>query len=107
MFNKYKTAKTYGQVKIGLPEHFITLLDLWCEINDTDYLIPTNKGTRTIESSITKMLNKTFDKNISANMLRHSHLTHTYSGIPGLQEMKKRALAMGHSVDQAIQYIKK
>ena len=40
-------------------------------------------------------------------MLRHSYLTHTYANIPGLKEMKKRALAMGHNLQTALEYIKK
>jgi len=107
VFNRYKTASTYGQVHISIPEYLTTLLNIWIEINDSDFMIPTNKGTRTIESSITKMFNKIFNKNISANMLRHSYLTHIYGSIPGINEMEERAKAMGHSVSQALEYVKK
>jgi integrase len=59
-------------------------------------------------SQITTMLNASFKpKKVSVNMLRHAFLTHYYNGkMPSLEDMTETAKEMGHSVEQALKYIK-
>jgi hypothetical protein len=40
-------------------------------------------------------------------MFRPSFLSHMYKDLPDLKDIKERADAMGHSVDQALEYVKK
>lgn len=39
--------------------------------------------------------------------MRHIFLTEKYGDIPAIKEMEKTAHDMGHSVSQAMQYVKK
>jgi hypothetical protein len=51
------------------------------------------------------MLNKVFGKKVGSSMLRHIYLSGKYGN--ELEEMKKDAEAMGHSVSQQKEYILK
>jgi len=54
------------------------------------------------------LLNTIFDgKHISCDMLRHIYLTNLYKDVPALTQMEKTAEDMGHSVGQAMLYIKR
>ena len=55
-------------------------------------------------NSITRILNKTFGKAIGSSMLRHIFLTGKFG--PVLEEQKKIAGNMAHSVEQQKDYIK-
>jgi integrase len=109
IFNTYKTAKTYGMNKVPINYKLYSIIKKWTEINQSDYLITAaNNDTKGISvSQLTAMLNNFFDKKISVNMLRHSFLTHMYKDLPDLKDMKDTAGAMGHSLTQALDYIKK
>ena len=85
-----------------------TLFKKWSKINETDYLIVSSHGKSIGSSQVTKMLNAIFEKNVSANMIRHSFLTKFYSGVmPDLNSMENLAKAMGHSLNVALTYIKR
>ncbi len=55
-------------------------------------------------NSITYILNKVFGKNIGSSMLRHLYTSHKYGDL--LEEQKKDAQAMSHSLTQQKDYIK-
>jgi L-rhamnose isomerase len=56
---------------------------------------------------VTRILNKVFGKNISTSMLRHIYITNRYKDIPSLRKMEQLSQDMGHSVSQAMEYIKR
>jgi integrase len=109
IFNNYKTAKTYGKNEVPIDYKLYSIMKKWIDINPSEWLITgNNNNMKAITvSQLTNMLNNFFDKKISVNMLRHSFLTHMYKDIPELKNMNKVADAMGHSVDQALEYVKK
>jgi hypothetical protein len=115
IFNKYKTAKKYGQQIVELAE----VPKLWEAI--TMYLkhSPLHKGKMakntefrflTYEdgsplsavNSITRVLNKTLGKKVGSSMLRHIFLSNKYD----IKDMKDTAEEMGHSVNEALKYAK-
>jgi hypothetical protein len=100
-FNVYKTAKTYGLQVIDVPKELNVILKKWIKINTNDYI---NKLT---SPQVTRILNKVFDKNVSSSMLRHIYLTNKYKDIPALSKMEEVAADIGHSVKQAMEYIKR
>ena len=109
IFNTYKTAKTYGKNEVPIDYKLYSIVKKWIALNPSDYLITgNNNNMKPITApQLTNMLNNFFDKKISVNMLRHSFLTHLYKDIPNLKGMKETADAMGHSVGQALEYVKK
>lgn len=104
IFHKYKTAKTYGQQIVELPESLSTLLTYYIKRHPlakemkTDYpLLVAATGTPlTAVNAITRILNRIFGKKVGSSMLRHIFVTEKYGGTK--VEMEKDATAMAHSV---------
>lgn len=109
IFNNYKTARTYGTNEVKIPNKLYSIMNKWIKLNPSDYLLTgaTDKYKPITGPQLTTMLNTFFDKRVSVNLLRHSFLTHMYKDLPDLKEMKERAEEMGHSLDQALEYVKK
>ena len=106
-FNRYKTAEKYGLQVIDIPKELQSLLRKWIKMNDTDYLLFSSNKHPLSSPQINRILNKVFGKNISCDMLRHMYLTEKYKDVPALSDMEKTAQEMGHSVQMAMQYVKK
>ena len=108
VFNKYKTAKDYGEqvidVKSKAPE-FNNILSKWVKCNPTDYLLFSSNQQKLTSPQITRMLNKLFGKNTSVDLLRHIYLTNKYGKLQ--EEMEADSKDMGHSLAQQALYIKK
>lgn len=106
-FNKYKTAKFYKTQVIDLPRDLKNILKKWYDFNKNDYLLIDTNGNKLNQVKLNQRLNKIFDMKISVNALRHSYLTNKYGNIPALKDMLETADNMGHSLDQALEYVKK
>ena len=112
IFHKYKTFSSYGKQQFTINSDLQNLIAKWKKINTHDYLILNSKFKQCDGPQITRILNNIFDdkdkdKRVSANMIRHSYLTHFYSGqMPPLTEMEELAQKMGHSINTALTYIK-
>jgi len=108
-FNRYKTDKTYGLETIDIPLPLQNLLKKYISYLPTTqkYLFVNRVGEKINSVRVTQALNKIFDgKRISVNMLRHSFISHKYKDIPKLKDMIQTAHEMGHSLNQALEYIK-
>ncbi len=108
VFNIYKTAKKYKTQQVEIPKKLKTIIDRWTVINPSDYLLlNTRQSDKINPTQLSNMLYTFFNKPISTSMLRHIYLTDKYKDVPALKEMEKRASDMGHSVDLALEYVKK
>lgn len=107
VFNKYKTAKQYGEQKINIPSKLAKHLRRWIRHSTQDYLLTTYTNFRISVSRLTHIINKIFGKHISTSMLRHIYLTNVYKDVPSIKEMNQMAKAMGHTTTMALQYVKK
>lgn len=116
-FNRYKTAKKYGQVKIDITDNEDLRYALRCYLRHHPHnkgrkgknfitpLLVNNDGTPlTSVNAITRILNKIFKKRVGSSMLRHIYLTSKYGD--ELKEMKEDSEAMGHSIAQQREYVK-
>jgi site-specific recombinase XerD len=106
-FNKYKTAKTYGQQTLDVPKELNTLLKKWVKLNSNDYMLYSTNDNKLSSPQINRILNEAFGKAISTNMLRHIYLTDRYKDIPAIAKMENLAEQMGHSVGTAMEYVKR
>ena len=106
-FNQYKTKEVYGTQSIDIPKDLITLIKKWIKINPTNYLLFSSNKNPLSSSQITRMLNKILGKKCSTDLLRHIYLTDKYSNLPSLMDMEKTAKDMSHSLNTALQYIKR
>ena len=107
VFNKFKTAKTYGQQKIDIPENLMATILCFLKqhpvgkskkATDFRFLVYSDGSPLTAVNAITRILNKCFGKKIGSSMLRHIYITHKYGDVKG--EMEKDAEEMGHSVSE-------
>lgn len=118
IFNKYKTSKTNGELIENIPEKLNNVLKIYYKfhpllkgkkINKTtniDFLVYSDGKNLSSVNSITRILNKVFNKKIGSSMLRHIYLTSKFGDT--VKEMKETAEVMGHSVTMAMDnYIKK
>ena len=106
-FNKYKTVKTYGLQVLEVPKELNNILKKWIKTNTNDYMIYSSNGHKISCPQITRILNKVFEKKISTSMLRHIYFTNIYKDVPRLSKMENLADEMGHSVNTAMEYIKR
>ncbi len=107
-FNQYKTFKVYGQQIFESPVVLSNIFRKWSKVNPSSYLIWNKSGKSTTSQQLNGMLNEIFGKDVSVNIIRHSYLTNFYGGMmPSMIEMEDMAKKMGHSVKQAMLYIKR
>ena len=107
IFNRYKTAKTYGKQEIVIPKPLQTILKKWIAVNPTDWLLFDSNNNPLTNVKMTQRLNKIFGKKASVNALRHTYLTDKYA--PVMEAQKKMAVdmaEMGSSLAQDKTYIK-
>lgn len=106
VINNYKTSQVYGTHEIEVPRKLRTILKKWLQINPTDYILFNSQHNALTPSEIAHRLNSIFNKQISTSMLRHIYLTSYYAERKSLQDMSNTANAMGHSIPQALAYVK-
>ena len=108
-FNQYKTAKFYHKQDVEVPVTLKTVLNKWTKLINNDYLLFDSNNNPLTPVKLNQRLNKIFDGKISVNALRHSFLTDKYLNKPmtNLKDMNETAKEMGHSVMQALEYVKK
>jgi hypothetical protein len=109
VFNQYKTTKFYGKQSVEVPKALQLILNKWVKVIDSDYLLFDSNKNPLNPVKLNQRLNKIFDGKISVNALRHSFITDKYlnNGFSSLKDMSETAQDMGHSVMQAMEYIKK
>jgi len=117
IFNIFKTSKSEGIQKEDIPEELMDIIYIYMKYHPLikgkkvkanqrlPFLVYYNGNKFDKVNSITRILNKIFGKSIGSSMLRHIFLSNKYGDI--IEEQKKDAKAMGHSVEQQKEYIKK
>jgi integrase len=108
VWNKYKTSKFYGtQYSDNLPTEFLALMKKFIKFNNYDYMLVDTNGDQLSSVKLNQRINKIFDKKVGVNIFRHSFLSEKYKDVPALDDILKTADGMGHSVIEALQYVKK
>jgi len=114
IFNKYKTSSTYGQQIIKFND-LKDIIDIYLKFhplhkgrkmtNKTNFrfLVYSDGSGFDQVNSLTRVLNKIFDKNISSSMLRHIYLSSKYN----ISEMEDDAEKMAHNINTQREYLRK
>lgn len=106
VFNKYKTAKTYGQQTIDLPKELKAILVKWIKRNPTEWLLFDSHHQPLTSVKLNQRFEKLFGKKCAINSLRHSYLSDKYSEhIPMRRELAQDFKDMGSSVGQETTYV--
>ena len=118
VFNKYKTSKKYGQIVLPIPDTeekpLGKILANYIKFNpkgkengklakEFPFLVSYDGAMLTPPNAITRILNRIFGKKIGSSMLRHIYLSSKYN----IGDMTTDAEAMGHSLNEQRQYMKK
>ena len=116
IFNIFKTSRSEGQTKINFNEPLKDVIILYLKhhplikgkmkkTTNEPFLVYFNSAPFSAINSITRILNKIFDKNVGSSMLRHSRQSSKYGEV--IKEMAEDAKDMGHTLQTQIQdYIK-
>jgi len=107
VFNNYKTKGKYDSQTVAIPKDLKKIITNWISKNDSDYLFFDSNNNKLTSVKLNQRLNKILGNKASVNIIRHSFLTNKYKDIPALNDMKKTAENMGHSLDEALKYVKK
>lgn len=109
VFNVYKTAKKYNQQRIVAPKELVKILtDYLQRLPDEEkFLLRDTRNGQMNPTKLNQSLNRIFGKKVGVNILRHSYLTELYKDIPQLEKLQQTATNMGHSINMAMQYVKK
>ena len=75
VFNKFKTAKTYGPQTIEIPKELKAIIVKWIKINPTDYLFFDTNMNCLNSVKLNQRYNAIFGGKVSVNNFRHSYLT--------------------------------
>jgi hypothetical protein len=81
IYNVYKTAKTYGKQTAEIPKELADVIKMYMGVksvntaNDTPILQDFDGTPFKAINTITRILNKVFDKKVGSSMLRHSFLS--------------------------------
>lgn len=109
IFNKFKTAKSHGTQVIELKDTpLVGVLTAFLKVHpqrkspEFPLLVAADGSSFGSVNSITRLLNKAFGKQVGTSMLRHIYLSDKYK----VDEMKKDAEGMGHSLAQQREYLK-
>jgi hypothetical protein len=108
VFNKYKTAKHYGQQVLQCPEYIKELLERWININQGDFLLQNIVGKKLTPMSLHKRLARIHKKNAGINTFRHLYLTtHHEDFLERKRKMTEDTYKMGTSENMLVNYVKK
>jgi hypothetical protein len=106
VFNKYKTAKTYGRQEVSIPKELKSILTKWIKHNPTEWLLFDTKKQPLTAVKLNQRFVKLFGKKCSVNSLRHSYLTDRYAEhIPMRKQLKEDITNMGSSLAVEPHYI--
>lgn len=113
IFNKYKSVKKHGQQSEAIPADLAAVLKTYIahhpnktkavkKFTSFPFLVTAAGVPITTINFITRALNKVFGRKVGSSMLRHIYLSSKYD----LEEMKKDAEAMGHTVGEQRNYLR-
>lgn len=109
--NAVKSSTVEDVIKIPLDKGLNSVMNLWLNFNDTEYMLMNFQGNKMTQNALGKYLVKVFSptgKKISANMLRHIYLSDKYKDEASIAEKEETAKKMNHSTKTAESiYIKK
>jgi hypothetical protein len=112
IFNKYKTAKTYGAQTVETNDALQKALSDYLKFHpltrgktkEFKLLVKPDGSNLSTVNAITRVLNRIFGKKVGSSMLRHVYLSSKFGDT--MKEMEKTADEMGHSTAVQKEYIK-
>lgn len=109
IFQNYKTSKKSGTQEVILPSYAKSLMAKYkkCLNPSQEYMFVDNNGHKLDSVKLNQRFNKMTGKHFSVSLFRHAYLSSLYKDVPKLTDMMKNAQNMGHSLEEALLYVKK
>lgn len=107
--NEFKTSKAYSAWSKEIPADLLKVIKKSIKLHPRDYLFVQKDGSpfsngNSFQKFTNRILKSLFDNpKISINTLRHSYRT-SRNGVATLNEMKREAHDMGHSLETHLKY---
>lgn len=95
IFNKYKTEKKYGQLKIPIPSELYTVIKE--RVNVGELLLPSVSSPSTLSKRVMTIFTKLSGKAMGIGLLRHSYITTYLSTVQRITDKADLAMRMMHS----------
>jgi len=113
LLRKFKTSKTYKQIKLDLPSNLVKQIKISLKNNPRKFLFVSTRNNKEYKSNtFNHWLNRTLKKltgkdNISINTLRHIYITRRDLKLEEKSGLERREIAkkMGHSVSTQQNYL--
>jgi len=109
VFNKYKTAGTYGTQEIAIPAALKKIIKKWIPLipEGTNHLLFNANREPLTNVTLNQRLTEIFGPGRGVNSIRHLYLTQNHSEtIRGEDKLSEDMRAMGSNINQARSYIK-
>ena len=113
VLNQYKTAKTYGEYRVDLPVKLQEILQTYFTVANLEpghLVFPSKKGTEYTPGYFSQVVSKVFlrytGKKLGSTALRISFASSVFEKQHSVEELKKIALGLGHSISQMSLYQK-
>jgi len=115
IFNDYKLSEKKGSESFdrnyikSLPngQTIILFLDAWLKMNLTEYFLLVPKTANNMTKRVSILMEKTLNKKININILRHIYITNFLNKNPFLLEKELVSMFMSHSLGMEEKYRKR
>jgi integrase len=106
-FRQYKTAKTYGEVRIPIPDDLYAVLEAWFAFlgEYPKFLLGVEYSGSVLSNYIRACFKKYTGKSTGINLLRHAFITHELSSPKSILEKRMIADSMLHSTHRQERYV--
>lgn len=107
VFRDYKTAKTYGEVKIPVSKPLQNVIRGWFNtLGETPkYLLDSASSPNTFAVYVARTFKKLVGRELGVSMLRHAYITHMFPKLKSIKQKQDLAKKMLHSRDLQEKYI--
>lgn len=107
VFRDYKTAKTYGEVKIPVSKPLQNVIRGWFNHLDgtPTYLLGNEISPNTFAVYVARTFKKLVGRELGVSMLRHAYITHMFPKLKSIKQKQLLAKKMLHSRDLQEKYI--
>ena len=107
LFREYKTAKSYGDVRIEIPNELAEVIWQWFSYlnKEPEFLLDQEYSGKSLSNYIRRVFEKHTGKPVGINLIRHARISHQLSTPKTILQKRNLARAMFHSTHRQERYV--